>query len=316
MLSLYPNIKPYASHWLAVDKPHELYVEECGSPGGIPVLCLHGGPGAGCDPIHRRYFDPLDYRIVLFDQRGSGRSRPHASLEENTTEALIRDIETLREFLGVRRWVLFGGSWGATLALLYAERFPERVMAMILRGVFLCRREDIDWLYKQGARSIFPDHWADFVRLLDVDQRQNVIAAYYERLTGKDEVARLAAAKAWTTWEARCATLVPSKPLIDQVKEAHTALSMARIECHYLVNNGFLEPDQILRDIAAVAEIPGIIVHGRYDMICPLTQAWALHDAWPRSKLRIINHAGHSASEPGIVDALIHATKDIARDLQ
>jgi proline iminopeptidase len=277
---------------------------------------LHGGPGAGCEPYHRQFFDPDVYRIVLFDQRGSGRSQPHAGLQENTTSALVADIETIREWLGIEQWLVFGGSWGSTLALVYAETHPERVHGLILRGIFLCRNRDIHWFYQDGASSILPDYWQDYVEIIPELERNNMIVAYYRRLTGADEVARMAAAKAWSVWEGRASTLLPRAAVIDHFANPLTALSLARIECHYFVNDSFLEDNQILQRADRLHGIPGVIVHGRYDVVCPLEQAWLLHQAWPQASLEIIPDAGHSATEPGIVDALLRATRNFAQLLR
>lgn len=315
MQTLYPEIKPYARHELAVEAPHVLYVDESGSADGLPVLFIHGGPGAGCDSASRRYFDPALYRIVTFDQRGCGRSTPHASLENNTTQALIGDIERIREHLGIDKFVLFGGSWGSTLALAYAQAHPQRVHGLILRGIFLCRPQEFSWFYQEGASRLFPDYWEDYVAPIPPEERGDLMQAFYKRLTGADQIAQMHAAKAWSTWEGRTATLRPNTQVVERFSEAHRALSIARIECHYFVNNAFLEPDQLLRDMPKIAHLPGIIVHGRYDAICPLDNAWALHQAWPNSELQIIRDAGHSAAEPGITDALIRAAEQMARRL-
>ncbi|WP_417705354.1 prolyl aminopeptidase [Pseudomonas sp.] len=315
MQTLYPEIKPYARHELAVEQPHVLYIDESGSADGLPVLFIHGGPGAGCDSASRRYFDPALYRIVTFDQRGCGRSTPHASLENNTTQALIADIERIREHLGIDKFVLFGGSWGSTLALAYAQAHPQRVHGLILRGIFLCRPQEFSWFYQEGASRLFPDYWEDYVAPIPVEERGDLMQAFYKRLTGADQIAQMHAAKAWSTWEGRTATLRPNTQVVDRFSEAHRALSIARIECHYFVNDAFLEPNQLLRDIPKIAHLPGIIVHGRYDAICPLDNAWALHQAWPNSELQIIRDAGHSAAEPGITDALIRAAEQMARRL-
>ncbi|VXB04440.1 MULTISPECIES: prolyl aminopeptidase [unclassified Pseudomonas] len=315
MQTLYPEIKPYARHELAVEQPHVLYIDESGSADGLPVLFIHGGPGAGCDSASRRYFDPALYRIVTFDQRGCGRSTPHASLENNTTQALIADIERIREHLGIDKFVLFGGSWGSTLALAYAQAHPQRVHGLILRGIFLCRPQEFSWFYQEGASRLFPDYWEDYVAPIPVEERGDLMRAFYKRLTGADQIAQMHAAKAWSTWEGRTATLRPNTQVVDRFSEAHRALSIARIECHYFVNDAFLEPNQLLRDIPKIAHLPGIIVHGRYDAICPLDNAWALHQAWPNSELQIIRDAGHSAAEPGITDALIRAAEQMARRL-
>jgi proline iminopeptidase len=312
MYKLFPEITPHATHRLAVDSPHTLYIEECGNPDGLPVLYVHGGPGAGCEDYHRRFFDPEVYRIILFDQRGAGRSTPHAALEKNSTQHLVADMETIRERLGIKHWLLFGGSWGSSLSLVYAETHPDRVLGLILRGIFLCRPWEIRWFYQEGANHIFPDCWRDFIAHIPEDERHNLLAAHYRRLTGNDEIARLASAKAWSLWEGRTATLKNNKSVIDFFGSTHTALSLARIEAHYFTNNTFLEPDQILRDAHRLANIPGVIVHGRYDMVCPLQSAWDLHRAWPEAEFNIIPDAGHSASEPGTVDALIKATIKMA----
>jgi len=312
-LTLYPDIHPYVQHSLAVEAPHVLHVEECGNPAGLPILFVHGGPGAGCEPYHRRFFDPELYRIVLFDQRGCGRSTPHAELAGNTTQALISDMEAIREHLGIERWMLFGGSWGSTLSLAYAETHPERVLGLILRGVFLCRPHEIRWFYQEGASRLFPDYWQDFLEPIPPEERADLVSAYYGRLTGEDEVTRMAAAKAWSMWEGRTATLLPREEVVNHFAEPFTALSLARIECHYFMHDSFLEPDQLLRDAHRLAGIPGIIVHGRYDAICPVENAWQLQRAWPEAELQIIPDAGHSASEPGTVDALIRATNSLGR---
>ncbi|MCF7201274.1 prolyl aminopeptidase [Pseudomonas oligotrophica] len=315
MQSLYPEIKPYARHELAVQEPHVLYIDESGEPDGLPVLFVHGGPGGGCDSLSRRFFDPTLYRIVTFDQRGCGRSTPHASLEHNTTAHLIDDMERIREHLGIEKWVLFGGSWGSTLSLAYAQAHPDRVHALILRGIFLCRPQDLAWFYQEGASRLFPDYWEEFVAPIPPEERGDMIGAYYQRLTGSDQIAQMHAAKAWSCWEGRTATLRPNPQVVDRFGEAHRALAMARIECHYFVNQVFLQPDQILRDMPKIAHLPGIIVHGRYDAICPLDNAWALHHAWPQSELQIIRDAGHSAAECGITDALVRAAATIAHRL-
>jgi len=313
MQTLYPEIKPYARHQLAVDHPHELYVDESGTPGGLPVLFIHGGPGAGCDSMSRRFFDPNLYRIVTFDQRGCGRSTPYASLENNTTWDLVADMERIREHLGIEQWVLFGGSWGSTLALAYAQAHPERVRALILRGVFLCRPQDLQWFYQEGASRLFPDYWQDYLAPIPAAERGDLMQAYYKRLASSDEIAQMQAARAWSCWEGRTATLRPNHEVLERFHEH--ALSIARIECHYFVNGAFLEPDQLLRDMPKIAHLPGVIVHGRYDAVCPLDNAWALHRAWPNSELQIIRDAGHAAGEPGITDALVRATDELGKRL-
>lgn len=315
MLTLYPDIKPYVQHSLAVDPQHVLHVEECGNPQGLPLLFVHGGPGAGCEPYHRRFFDPNVYRIILFDQRGCGRSVPHAELAGNNTQALVSDMERIRDHLGIERWVLFGGSWGSTLALVYAETHPERVLGLILRGIFLCRPREIRWFYQEGANRIFPDYWQDFLRPIPEKEREDLLHAYYRVLTGADEIARMAAAKAWSLWEGRTLTLLENRSVVDHFSDPRTALSLARIECHYFVQDSFLAPNQILRDAHRLHTIPGVIVHGRYDIVCPLESAWDLHKAWPRAEFKIIPNAGHAASEKGITDALMRAAEDMAQRL-
>lgn len=312
MLTLYPEIQPYVQHSLAVEAPHVLHVEECGNPKGIPVVFVHGGPGAGCEDYHRRFFDPAAYRIILFDQRGCGRSTPHASLEGNTTQALVADMEHIREHLGIDKWLLFGGSWGSTLSLVYAESHPERVLGMVLRGIFLCRPHEIQWFYQQGASRIFPEYWQEYLAPIPQEERGDLIKAFYARLTSDNEMKRMSAAKAWSLWEGRTSTLRPNEAVIDHFGNPYTALSLARIECHYFINDSFLQPDQILRDAGRLADIPGVIVHGRYDVVCPVENAWQLHQAWPRAELRITPDAGHSASEPGTINALIEATNAFA----
>lgn len=315
MLTLYPPIKPYNEFKLKVSAVHEIYVEESGNPRGLPVLFIHGGPGAGAHESDRCFFDPQKYRIIIFDQRGCGRSTPHACLEENTTQHLVADIETIRQHLAIERWVLFGGSWGSTLSIAYAEEYPERVIAMILRGIFLCTREEIAWFYgPNGAANIFPDYYAEFAaQLAEQDREDNYINAYYELLTSDDEAKRLAAAKAWSVWEGKACTLVPNAQKIDFFSNPYAALSVARIECHYFKNDIFLPLNQLLNNAHRLAAIPGIIVHGRYDMVCPPKTAWALHHAWPKSQLNYIPAAGHSSGEVGTVDALVRATQDIAK---
>ncbi len=316
MLTLYPEVKPYNKFRLQVSPLHEIYVEECGNLKGIPVLVVHGGPGAGCDSAMRRFFDTMQYRIVLFDQRGAGRSVPHAELQDNTTQHLISDMEAIREELGIDKWLLFGGSWGSTLSLAYAQMYPGNVLGLILRGIFLCREQDLKWFYQEGASHIFPDYWEDFIRLIPEQEHDNLMAAYHKRLTGDDELLRMAMAKAWSVWEARCATLKPNHDIVEHFTDPHVATALACIEAHYFVHEIFMQPGQLLQEADQLQGIPGIIVHGRYDMICPLDNAVDLHRAWPDSQLQIVREAGHSALEPGIVDALVRATRDMAQRFQ
>jgi len=305
MSSLYPDIKANSHHSISVSKRHTLYVEECGTHEGIPVLFLHGGPGTGVERYHRRFFDPQKYRMVLFDQRGSGKSTPHACIEDNTTQALVEDIETIRKQLGIDKWIVFGGSWGSTLALVYAQTHPENVRALVLRGIFMCRKKEIDWFYQEGASRIYPDYWEDFIAPIAKNKRGNLVDAYYEILTGDNDIARMSAAKAWSVWEGRAATLAARSEVVEHFSHLHTALSVAMIECHYFVNNAFLEEDQILRNIDKIRSIPSFIVQGRYDMVCPMESAYELHKAWPEADFTIIKGAGHAASEPGIISALV-----------
>lgn len=313
MLTLYPAISPYAEHKLKVDEIHTIHVEECGSPDGLPVLFLHGGPGIGCDADHRRFFDPNRYRIILFDQRGCGRSTPHAELRSNTIQDLCKDMEQIRDYCNVDKWLLFGGSWGSTLALYYAQHHPVKVLGMILRGIFLCRKSDLDWFYKEGGVSrIFPEHWERFIAEIPANKRNNILKAYHNILTGNYEISCMAAAKAWAHWEAVCATLDPNHRLEQRFDDVHLALTMAKIEAHYFINNAFLGANGVLTKPALLANIPGTIIHGRYDMICPLDNAYTLSKAWPQADLDIIRNAGHSSSEAGITDALISATNNFS----
>lgn len=315
MHSLYPAIEPYKTEYLAVDAPHELYIEQCGNPQGLPVLFLHGGPGAGCVAFHRRFFDAAIYRIILFDQRGAGKSRPHADLQGNTTQALVEDIEAIRRLLGIEQWLVFGGSWGSTLGLVYAETHPERVSGLILRGIFLCREQDIHWFYQHGASRLFPEQWEQYLAPVAESDRHDMVSAYYRLLTSDDEPTRLEAARAWSLWEGRTLSLLPCAETEQAFADAQFALALARIECHYFTHSSFLEPNQILQNAHKLAGIPGIIIHGRYDVVCPVDNAYALSTVWPRAELQVIPDAGHAASEPGIVDALVSATRDFARIL-
>ncbi len=305
---LFPAIQPDSHFYLQVSSQHELYIELCGNAAGIPVIFLHGGPGACCEAVHRRFFDPEKYRIILFDQRGCGKSRPHASLHQNTTQHLIDDMEKIRQKLGIEKWVLFGGSWGSTLALAYAQSHPDRVLGMVLRGIFLCRQQDLSWLYEYGTSRLFPDAWDAFLQPIPEQERQDMIAAYHRRLTSDNELERMASAKAWSIWEGSTATLRPNGQVLDYFADPHMALSIARIECHYFINRGFLQENQLLDNMDRISHIPGFIVHGRYDAICPIDQAYALNAQWPESQLKIIPDAGHAASEPGIAQALVEST--------
>ncbi len=306
---LYPEIDPFASGKLAVGSPHEIYWEQSGNPNGKPVVFLHGGPGGGTEPRHRRFFDPSVYRIVLFDQRGCGRSTPHACLDDNTTWDLVDDIERLREHLSIDRWQVFGGSWGSTLGLAYAQKHPDRVTEMVLRGIFTFLPDEVDWFYRTGTSVLFPDAYAEFIGALPPQERDDPIAAYHRRLVSPDASVRREAARTWSRWECRVATLLPDDALLTHCDDPSFSLAFARIESHYFVHDGFLDdPRQLLTDVAKIRHIPAVIVHGRYDVICPVRNAWRLHRAWPDSKLVVVADAGHSANEPGIGRALVEAT--------
>jgi proline iminopeptidase len=309
MQTLYPPIKTYAQHTLIVEEPHQLYIEESGNPEGFPVLFVHGGPGLGSESYQRCFFDPEKYRIILFDQRGSGRSTPHGLLENNNTSALLDDIETIRIYLNIEQWVLFGTAFGGTLSLLYAQKYPEFVHGLILHGIFLARPQDIRWLYQQGANAIFPDYWEDFIHSIPLEERHDLITAYHERLTGSDELARMATAKNWSIWQARCRSFQLHNQMVEHFSDAHVALGLACIENHYLLQSCFLSDYSILEHMDIIKNIPGFIINGRYDMICPLQSAWELHKTWSASEIFIIRDAGHSLLEPAIVDAVILATQ-------
>ncbi len=307
--SLYPELEPFQTGFLDVDGGHRIYFEESGNPQGKAAVFVHGGPGGGTEAKHRRFFDPAAYRIVLFDQRGCGKSTPHATLEANTTWHLVADMERIREHLGIERWLVFGGSWGSTLALAYAQRHADRVNALVLRGIFLLRKREIEWFYQEGASRLFPDAWEGYLAPIPESERGDLLRAYHRRLTSRDEAERLRCAKAWSIWEGATSRLMPDADLVARTGEDRFALAFARIECHYFVNRGFLERDgQLLEDVSRVRHLPCSIVQGRYDVVCPAESAWALHKAWPGSELHIVPDAGHSAIEPGIVSELLTAT--------
>ncbi|NHO32730.1 prolyl aminopeptidase [Acetobacter fallax] len=309
---MYPEIEPYAHGLLETGEGHLVYWERCGRPGGLPAVVLHGGPGGGCTPGQRRMFDPTRYDILLFDQRGCGRSRPHASLEKNTTWDLVADIERLREMIGVEKWVVFGGSWGSTLALAYAETHPERVSALVLRGIFTLRREELLWYYQGGGAWLFPDKWERFLAPIPEAERGDLMAAYRKRLTGDNEAERNEAAVAWSMWEGETLTLLPSPAIEGQHADPTFALAFARIENHYFVHEGWLAEGQLIRDVDRIRDIPSVIVQGRYDIATPARTAWDLHRAWPEAEFRLIDAAGHAMTEPGILSALIEATDRFA----
>ncbi|MCV2882067.1 prolyl aminopeptidase [Actibacterium sp. XHP0104] len=309
---LYPPIEPFDKRMLDVGGGHQIYVEQCGNPGGIPVVVLHGGPGGGCSPAMRRYFDPKEYRIVLFDQRGCGRSRPHASVDDNTTWHLVRDIELIRETLGIDRWVVFGGSWGATLSLLYAQAHPERVAHLILRGVFLMTRAELDWFYGGGAGQFWPDLWSRFASMIPLDEQSDMIGAYHKRLFSGDRMLETRFARAWAGWENALATIDHDGPVGEA--PADYARAFARLENHYFRHQGWLEHDQqILNNVPLISHIPATIVQGRYDMVCPPAASWKLSERWSRAELRLVPLAGHALSEPGITAELIRATRAVQR---
>jgi proline iminopeptidase len=309
-LTLYPSLEPYRSGTLDVGDGHSMYFEECGNPEGEPALLVHGGPGGGSNPTMRRFHDPNHYRIILFDQRGCGRSTPNASLDANTTWHLIADMERLREHLQIERWQLFGGSWGSTLALAYAETHPQQVESLILRGIFLVRRAELEWFYQEGCSWIYPDAFAPYQEVIPPVERGDMIAAYYRRLTDNDPRVRLAAAKAWSVWEASTLSLLQDVERIRNFGADAYALTFARIECHYFINGGFFNrDDQLLADAGRLQGIPGTIVHGRYDVVTPVKNAWDLKRVWPTAELRIVADAGHAMSEAGIAHELVSATR-------
>ena len=312
---MYDPIEPFDTGMLPVSSIHTLYYEQCGNPQGKPAVFLHGGPGGGLSPDYRRFFDPAVYRAVLFDQRGSGKSTPYAELEENTTWDLVADIERLREHLGIDRWVVFGGSWGSTLALAYAETHPERVKALVLRGIFLVRKRELEWFYQDGADAVFPDFYEDYVDFIPEEERGDLMRAYYSRLTSDDESVRFEAARRWSIWEGSTSKLFPDPNLIEMFSAPDKAVALARIECHYFLNNCFFDSENyLLENVGKIRHIPTVIVQGRYDMVCPAMSAWALHRAFPESELVIVPDAGHSAYEKGNTSALVEAT-DKFRDI-
>jgi proline iminopeptidase len=311
---LFPEIEPYRTGWLKVSNLHDIYFEECGSPSGQPALMVHGGPGGGCNPGMRRYHDPSGYRIILFDQRGCGRSTPHASIEKNTTWDLVADMERLRVHLGIDKWQLCGGSWGSTLALAYAQTHPERVSALVLRGIFLLRQAELEWFYQEGCNWLFPDAFESYAAPIPPAERGRMIEAYHRRLTSGDRRIELEAARAWSIWEGTTLSLLHDQERIQKFGSDTYALAFARIECHYFINKGFLRSDnQLIEDAARIAHIPGTIVHGRYDVVTPVKNAWDLSKAWPLADLKIVPDAGHAMTEPGIVHEIVEATDAYAR---
>ena len=313
MRQFYPELQPYSRGRLRVSELHEIYYEECGNPRGKPVVVLHGGPGGGISPFLRRLHDPKRYRIIVFDQRGCGQSTPHAELRENTTWHLVADMEALRSHLGIETWQVLGGSWGSTLGLAYAQTHRERVDELILRGIFTVRQREIKWFYQEGASALFPEAWEGYLAPIPADERHDLVAAYYKRLTGADATEQMVCAKAWSQWEASTLCLIPNPKLISDFGGDAFALAFARIECHYFINRGFFETDdQLLSGAAKLRGLPGAIIQGRYDVVTPAETAWALHKGWPEADFEIIPDAGHTAMEPGLTDALIRATERFA----
>ena len=314
MRELYPAIEPYRQGMLEVSNLHTIYFEESGNPQGKPVVILHGGPGGGSQPLYRQYFHPDLWRIVQFDQRGCGRSIPHAELTENNTWHLVEDIETLRNHLNINAWVVSGGSWGSTLALAYSEKHPEYCQALILRGIFMLRRKELAWFYQEGAGYFFPEAWEQYVELIPTDERHDMIAAYYRRLTSNDHHVRSQAARAWSVWEASTSKLIPDLELIARFGTEDFAEAFARLECHYFMNNGFFKSErQLLENIDRIRHIPTTIVQGRYDVVCPMFTAWELHQAFPEAEFIVVPDAGHSMTEFGIRSALINASDRLGK---
>jgi proline iminopeptidase len=306
---LYPPIELNKHGFLTVGDGFDLYWEECGNPHGTPIIFLHGGPGSCIEPSHRQFFDPKKYRIILLDQRGAGKSKPHAKLEGNNTWNLVADIEKLRELLGIKSWVVFGGSWGSTLSLCYAIKHPTCVRALVLRGIFLCRKKELHWFYQFGAHHLFPDEWERYIEIIPAAERDDLIAAYYRRLTSDNKSIRLTAARAWSRWEGATIRLIPDAEVLARFTADHHAVAIARIECHYFMNKAFLDTDNwIIENAGALKNIPTTIVHGRYDVVCPIENAWELKKVMPHADFHIVHDAGHSAFEPGIADALVRAT--------
>ena len=312
MHPLYPPIKPYKCHTLAVCEPHVLYIEEIGNPDGLPVIILHSGPGAGGDTNLRRFFDPQIYRIIFFDQRGCGRSTPAAELRNNNTQELINDIDAIRDYLGLSQFALFGGGWGSLLALVYAQQYPQQITALLLAHIFLGRKRDVDWFFNSGASLIYPDYWQEFISLVPSEEHHQIPRYYAACLSGDNELARMSAAKNWALWHARCSSLQINQSILEQYSDIHFALALTAIETHYINHHYFIDENQILANAHKIRHIPTYLVHGRYDMIYPLDGAWELHQVMSASNLRIVRDAGHTDREPGIIDALITASKEIS----
>ena len=314
MKKIYPPIKPYNEFYLNVSSLHTIFIEESGNPNGKPVIFLHGGPGGGIEPIYRQYFNPKLWRIIIFDQRGCGKSLPHAELKENNTWNLISDIESIRSYLKIKKWVVFGGSWGSTLALSYAIKYPSICKALILRGIFLLRKLEIDWFYQEGCSYLYPDEWEHYINIIPKKERTNLVQAYYKKLTSSNKFIRIKAAKAWSKWEASTSKLIPEQKSLHHFDDDKVAESFARIECHYFINNGFFKSDGwILKHINKIKNIPNVIIQGRYDVVCPMKSAWELHKKWEGSNLIVINDAGHSMLEKGIQEKLVQYTDEFIK---
>jgi proline iminopeptidase len=314
LLPLFPPLEPYNAGFLDLEAPHRMYYEESGNPRGVPVVFLHGGPGAGASAVHRQFFDPAFYRIVVFDQRGAGRSVPLGCLENNTTPRLIEDLERLRTKLGIDRWIVFGGSWGSTLALAYGEHHPERLRALVLRGIFLCRPSEIEW-FLYGLRAVFPEPWRAFSGFVPEGERKDLLGAYHKRLVDPDPAVHMPAARSWSVYEGSCSTLLPNPALVADFASDRVALGLARIEAHYFMNDIFLPPDFLLAQARRLKDIPGFIVQGRYDIVCPTISADDLHRAWPEAEYTVVPDAGHSAFEPGIRSRLVGTMEALKRKL-
>ena len=312
-MSLFPHIEPFDNLFLEVSDLHTIHIEQAGNPDGKPVIFVHGGPGGGIEPIYRQYFNPEKWRIILFDQRGCGQSTPFAELKDNSTWDLVSDMEKIRNHLQIEEWVVFGGSWGSTLSLAYAQSHPDKVKGLILRGIFLLRKKEIRWFYQEGTSNIYPDAWEKFVEPIDEGERNNLLSAYYKRLTSNNRAIRLKAAKAWSIWEGSTSKLLPDEKTLHRFGEDNFSEAFARIECHYFMNKGWFDPeDQLLQNISIIRHIPGAIVQGRYDVVCPMISAWELHQAWPEAEFHVIKDAGHSMTEPSIADRLVKLTGQFA----
>jgi len=313
MLMLYPAIKPFATHHLTVALNHEIYIEEVGDPNGIPVILIHDGPGGHCHNQDRRFFDPEKYHMILFDQRGCGRSIPTASLKENTTQDLIEDMERIRQHLNIQAWLVAGGGWGSTLGLLYAQKFPQRVLGLLLWSIFLARGEDVEWFYEKGTRHFFPLEWENFIAPIADISGKTIPERYHELLTGEDDLQRRSADKAWALYEASCGSLDPQPKLVEEYTEPFYAKTLAKIKCHYLLNHFYLTANEVLKNIHLLKNIPAILLHGRYNVLCPVSNAWTLSKAWPEATLNIVREAGHRTTDPAMIDAIVYCANELKK---